>query len=479
MSQLSIHVNFLLIRWGQQEVDVDDYLFFCFQKGDRMIASKKTKAFYFSLFLFPAFFLYLIFFIIPFFQGIQYSFTDWNGIIPEIPLRMDKARFEVGVINRLCHRQKELDFIQKYYLLDEDGEGYTLTNWITNGPETRPITDKERRKLKQILKSIGISSIKFIGFDNYRDMFRSDERFIPRIEKKYLFNEFDDLPETIPAKVFKKNLLHHIAQKADQELLLKFYKFNPQESSYSLNKSISDDDTRQLKRIISENMYQKTIIPGVIGFTLYFAFFNIIFSNLLALILALILDTKMKTRNLLRSIFFLPNVLSLIIVAFIWSFIFRLVLPALTGISVWLGSVDLAPYAVLMVTVWQGCGYLMIIYLAGLQTIPVEITEVAAIDGANWWQRLTRVTLPLLLPAMTICLFYSLSNSLKTFDVIMALTNGGPGYVTTPIVLDIYFNAFNNNQFGYATAKAIFLCLIIMIVTGIQLFLMKKREVEL
>ena len=310
-------------------------------------------------------------------------------------------------------------------------------------------------------------------------MFRHDERFIPRIEKKYLFNEFDDLPETIPAKAFKKNLLHHITQKADQELLLKFYKFNPQKSSYSLNKCISDDDIRQLKRIISENMYQKNFIPGVIGFTLYFAFFNVIFSNLIAMILALILDTKMKTRNLLRSIFFLPNMLSLIIVAFIWSFIFRLILPALTGIPVWLGSVDLAPCAVLMVTVWQGCGYLMIIYLAGLQTIPVEITEVAAIDGANWWQRLTRVTLPLLLPAMTICLFYSLSNSLKAFDVIMALTSGGPGYVTTPIVLDIYFNAFNNNQFGYATAKAVFLCVIIMIITGIQLFLMKKREVEL
>lgn len=109
-----------------------------------MIASKRTKAFYFCLFLFPAFFLYLIFFIIPFFQGIQYSFTDWNGIIPDIPLRMDKTSFEAQVINKLRHRQKELDFILKYYLLDEDGEGYSLTNWIKNGPETRQITNQNR-----------------------------------------------------------------------------------------------------------------------------------------------------------------------------------------------------------------------------------------------------------------------------------------------------------------------------------------------
>lgn len=443
-----------------------------------MVAPKRSKAFYFCLFLLPAFLLYTLFFIIPFFQGIRYSFTDWNGIVPEIPFNMSKTDFNEKVVEKL-HRQKDLDFLSKYYVSDETGENYHLTNWIGNGEGLRQITAAERRKIKRILKSIGISSIKFIGFKNYRDMFQNDARFVPRIEKRYLFNEFEELPKAIPAKTFKNNLLNHISQKDEEETTLKFYRFNKKENAYLLKETISASASEKLKTIISQNLYQDNLILGVIGFTLFFAFFNIVFSNLLALILALILDTKMKTRNILRSIFFLPNVLSLIIVAFIWSFVFRLILPALTGISVWLGSTDLAPYAVLMVTIWQGCGYLMIIYLAGLQTIPVEITEVAAIDGANWLQRLTRVTFPLLLPAMTICLFYSLSNSLKTFDVIMALTSGGPGYVTTPIVLDIYFNAFNNNQFGYATAKAVFLCVIIMLVTGIQLFLMKKREVEL
>lgn len=443
-----------------------------------MIASKKNKFFYFCLFLAPACILYILFFIFPLFHGIQYSFTDWNGIVPEIPFNMSRAEFENKVIKKL-HRQSDLEYIRKYYRLDEAGGMYTLANWIKEEKTTRQITAGERRKLKNILNKVGICSIKFIGFKNYQDMFLNDDRFVPRIEKKYLFNAFDDLPPAINHRTFTNHLLHHISKKSERDFVLSFYHFNRKKSAYLLDKSISASNTERLKAIISANMYQNTLLPGVIGFTLFFVIFNVMIANLLAFILALILDTKIKTRNILRSIFFLPNVLSLIIVAFIWSFVFRLILPALTGISVWLGSPDLAPYAVLMVTIWQGCGYLMIIYLAGLQTIPQDILEVAQIDGANWYQRLFKVTIPLLMPALTICLFYSLSNSFKCFDVIMALTSGGPGYVTTPIVLDIYFNAFNNNQFGYATAKAVLLCLVIMIITGIQLFIMKRREIQL
>ncbi len=443
-----------------------------------MIASKQSKIFYFCLFLFPALILYTLFFIIPLGQGIQYSFTDWNGIVPEIPFTMSKSDFQTNVIEKLTSK-KDLEYILKYYVLDEAEENYRLTNWIKEGNQTRQITNGEKHRLKKILKSIGISPIKYIGFKNYREMFQNDQRFVPRVEKQYIFNEFDDLPETIKAGVFKGNLLNHITKKDDRSLLLTYYKYIPRKSVFQLDPNISHADSDTLKSIISQNMFKNIFIPGVIGFTFLFTLFNVIFANFFAFFLALILDLKLKTKNVLRSIFFLPNVLSLIIVAFIWSFVFRLILPAITGISVWLGSPDLAPFAVLMVTIWQGCGYLMIIYLAGLQTIPVDLTEAAEIDGADWRQRLLHITIPLLMPALTICLFYSISNSLKTFDVIMALTSGGPGYVTTPIVLDIYFNAFNNNQFGYATAKAVLLCLIIIVITGIQLYLMKKKEVEL
>jgi raffinose/stachyose/melibiose transport system permease protein len=355
---------------------------------------------------------------------------------------------------------------------------YQLTNWVKENGTERQLNNGERRRLKGILASVGISSIKFIGIDNYIEMFKDDTRFAPRIEQHFLFNEFDDLPSTLEASALKQTLFPHISV-AEKGKFLTVYHWDRARNLYRLTKDVSIERSEELKTILAEKMYQKVVIPGVIGFTLFFMFFNVIFSNFFALVLALILDSKLRTRNVLRSIFFLPNVLSLVIVAFIWSFVFRLILPVVTGIPLWLGSPELAPYCVVAVSVWQGCGYLMIIYLAGLQTIPVEILESAEIDGASWRQRFQHISWPLLTPALTICLFYSISNSLKTFEVPMALTNGGPGYVTTPVVYDVYLNAFMQNRYGYGTAKAVLLCLIIMLVTGIQLTIMKKREVEL
>lgn len=443
-----------------------------------MVITKKSKLLNFIAFLLPAIALYTFFFVIPFFQGIKYSFTDWNGIVPEIPFSLSKSDFEENVLKKLV-REDDRRFLSEYYLLDEWGENYTLTNWVKENDGMRQLNRTERKQIKRIMSSVGKRSIQYIGFENYRQMFQNDERFVPRWEKKFLFNEFYDLPTAIPTKDFQKQLLHHIATDEDRSLLLENYRFEKKENIYILNNQLPETSSEQLKQILSKNWYTTNFIPGVIGFTLLFTIFNVIFSNLVALILALILDSKLKTKNILRSIFFFPNVLSMVIVAFIWSFVFRLIIPQLTGISVWLGSPKLAPYALLAVTVWQGCGWLMIIYLAGLQTIPQDIIEVAEIDGTIWWQRFLHITIPLLLPAFTICTFFSLANSLKTFDVIMALTQGGPGYVTTPIVLDIYYNAFQNNQYGYATAKAVFLCVIIMIITGAQLYSMKRRELEL
>ncbi|HBE78087.1 MAG TPA: hypothetical protein DDW65_09960 [Firmicutes bacterium] len=443
-----------------------------------MVSPKRNKIFYFILFMLPALILYGMFFIIPFFQGIRYSFTDWNGVVPEIPFNIDKTDFDNQIIKKLDN-PKEQVYLKKYYRLSDAAETYNLTNWVQEKGGSRQLSAAERSKIKRILGSVGIASIKFIGMKNYQQMFQNDQRFVPRLEKRYLFNEFADLPQTIMAGDFHKNIVNHIRNSKDKSLILTAYQKQAGTSSFHLTPKMNEAQSEKLKTLLSQYWYTTIFIPGVIGFTLFFTLFNVIFSNLLALFLALVLDTQMKTKNILRSIFFFPNVLSLIIVAFIWSFVFRLVMPLITGITVWLGSPELAPYALLMVTVWQGCGWLMIIYLAGLQTIPTDIVEGSQIDGANWWQRLRHITMPLLIPSFTICTFFSLSNSLKTFDVIMALTQGGPGYVTTPIVLDIYYNAFRDNQFGYATAKAVFLCMVIMVVTGIQLYFMKKREVEL
>lgn len=442
-----------------------------------MVTSKKSRIIFFILFLLPAFLLYSLFFIKPLIEGVHYSFTDWNGIVPEIPLSFDENEFEKNVLAKMQH-QNNLAIIKKYYVLD--GDFYRLTSWVSEeGKEDRQLTEEERQKIKRALKSVGISSINFIGLENYKRMFTDDIRFVPRFEKRFLFSEFDDLPTAIDATAFHKHLLNNVQDESDKSLLIAKFNYDKSTRSY-LRSACSEAEEERLRTILARNMFENKFIPGVIGFTLFFTFFNVILTNIAALILALVLETKPRFKNVLRSIFFLPNVLSLVIVAFVWSFVFRLVLPVLTGIPIWLGSPDIAPYAVLLVSLWQGSGYLMIIYLAGLQTIPTEITEVAEVDGANWFQRLIHVKMPLLLPACTICLFYSIANSLKTFDLIFTLTSGGgPAYATTSVVIDIYNNAFLQNQFGYATAKAVFLCLVIIFITGTQLVLMKKREVEL
>lgn len=441
-----------------------------------MVSSKGSKAFHFAVFIIPALILYGIFFILPLVQGVQYSFTDWNGIAPMVPLSMEKAEFEDVIVKLKSDKDKE--YIKSYYEANEDV--YNLKSWIveSNGDE-RQLTDKEKKKLRGILKKVGISPIKFIGMGNYVEMFKGDERFVPRTHRNYLFKEYDDLQASIDKKIYEKNLMKNISTQADRDFLAKYYKYDSAAKVYVLTAPQSEDEALNLKMFLAKHMYRDDFIPGVLGFTLFFTVLNVLGANLLALALALALDTKMKTTNVLRSIFFLPNVLSLIIVAFIWSFVFRLILPAVTGIDVWLGDTNIAPFAVVIVSIWQSCGYLMIIYLAGLQTIPQDILEVAELDGANWFQRFFNITLPLLIPSITICTFYSIANSLKTFEVPFALTSGGPGYSTTNIVLDIYFNSFNLNRFAYGTAKAVFLCLIIMLITGIQLYMMKRKEVEL
>jgi raffinose/stachyose/melibiose transport system permease protein len=124
-------------------------------------------------------------------------------------------------------------------------------------------------------------------------------------------------------------------------------------------------------------------------------------------------------------------------------------------------------------------GYYMIIYLAGLQNVPTDVVEAARIDGARGWQVLRYITLPLLVPAFTICVFLSTANALKCFDLVYALV-GPSGYAlgTVPFVMDIYFDAFANKLVGLATAKATILFLVILLVTGLQLFIMKRKEVQ-
>lgn len=220
-------------------------------------------------------------------------------------------------------------------------------------------------------------------------------------------------------------------------------------------------------------------------FTGRYAILFIILTNVLALALAVALNKKFKLANFLRGIYFLPYIMSMTIVGFIWKFIFTQGFEqfyALTGWGVWnlswLGNGNLAFYSIVIVGVWQSLGFYIVLYIAGLQAISPDVLEAAAIDGATGVQSFFRVVLPLLGPSITTCMFMSLTNSLKVFDIILALTKGGPGGATYSATLDIYREAFQNNNYGYGSAKALVFFVIVLILTQVVLRIFESREVE-
>jgi len=220
-------------------------------------------------------------------------------------------------------------------------------------------------------------------------------------------------------------------------------------------------------------------------FTLLFAVLTVAAINVFALLLAVILDMKIRGKNVLRAAFYIPNIISLIVIGYVWRFIFSRgfdSLGSLTHLGIfqlsWLGDTHLTFVSVVLVSVWQSIGFYMVIYIAGLQTVPRELVEAAVIDGTRPVSRFFRVTLPLIMPSVTVAVFYSVSNALKTFDVIFSLTFGGPGTATTSIALDIYKTAFSDDRFGYGSAKSVILFLLILVVTVTQLNAFKRREVQ-
>lgn len=199
----------------------------------------------------------------------------------------------------------------------------------------------------------------------------------------------------------------------------------------------------------------------------------------------MLLDGEIRGKNALRAAFYIPNIVSLIVIGYIWRFIFSRGFDSfheLTGAGVfmlsWLGDPKLAFTSVLVVSVWQSIGFYLVIYIAGLQIVPRELIEASMIDGAGVVSRFFKITVPLIMPSITVAVFHSLSNSLKAFDVIFSLTNGGPGNSTASIALDIYKTAFVVSRFGYGTAKSVILFLLILVLTFFQVRIFKSREVE-
>lgn len=228
-----------------------------------------------------------------------------------------------------------------------------------------------------------------------------------------------------------------------------------------------------------------SIFKGAFIYSVLYTICVVLLVNILALLIALLLESNIKGKGFFRTSFYIPNIISLIIIGFIWKFIFGRVFDSLytaTNISVfglsWLGDRNMAVISSILVSVWQGLGFYMLIYIAGLQSVPKSIMEAATIDGAGSIRKFFSVVLPMIVPSIAVCTFYSMSNSLKMFELIFSLTGGGPGTATTPIALDIYNTAFNNNSFGYGSAKSVMLFLLVALITVWQVTMLKRREVE-
>ncbi|MBS4196767.1 carbohydrate ABC transporter permease [Lederbergia citri] len=220
--------------------------------------------------------------------------------------------------------------------------------------------------------------------------------------------------------------------------------------------------------------------------TTKFTVMTLIAVNVIGLGLALLVTTKLKVRNIARSMFFMPNLIGGLILGYIWKFIFSdafLVIGEVTGFKSiffnWMIDPQYSLYAMVIVFTWQMAGYVMIIYIAGIGSIPEDVLEAAKVDGANFWQKLTKITFPLLMPSFTICLFLSVSNSFKIFDVNLSLTGGGPNNATEMLAMNIYNEIFGYNNFGYGQSKAIIFFIIVAAITLTQVAITKKKEVEM
>ncbi|TVY02180.1 carbohydrate ABC transporter permease [Cohnella terricola] len=231
------------------------------------------------------------------------------------------------------------------------------------------------------------------------------------------------------------------------------------------------------------NAFQDPVVLTVLGNTFKYAIILTIVVNVISVLLALLLDSYLPLRNLFRTIFFLPGIISVVLAGFIWSYNYSQGVPKLLsyfGLDVTspLGNPDQALIGLIIVAVWQGVGTPMIIYLAGLQNIPAELMESARIDGAGPVRIFRSVTLPLLAPSVTINMLLVLTGALKVFDLVFVTTNGGPAFATEVIATFIYKNAFSSYKAGYGMALSMIFFVILVIVTIVQVSFFRKREVE-
>lgn len=214
-------------------------------------------------------------------------------------------------------------------------------------------------------------------------------------------------------------------------------------------------------------------------FTFKFAIFATLLTNVVALLLALGLNGKIRAKSALRGMYFVPRILGGLVVGYIFGYIFTYILPALTGNGSMLSNTKTAWFAIVIVAAWQSIAQTTLIYISGLQTVPEDVYEAGAIDGATGWMSFKALTFPLIIPFFSINMVLSMKDFLMVFDQIMALTKGGPAQSTESISYLIYSNGMGGGQFGFQSANAVIFFVVIVAISVGQLTITGKKEEQL
>ncbi|MBP5603011.1 MAG: sugar ABC transporter permease [Treponema sp.] len=215
-----------------------------------------------------------------------------------------------------------------------------------------------------------------------------------------------------------------------------------------------------------------------LGFTSLFTVVSMITVNVFAFILALMLTKGINGTNFFRSVFFMPNLIGGIVLGYIWNLLINGVLMHFFGEDISFNA-KYGFWGLVVLTNWQLIGYMMVIYIAGLQNIPADVLEAAAIDGSSPLRTLFKIKIPMVMPSVTICMFLTLTNSFKMFDQNLALTNGAPGTDTEMLALNIYKTFYGRSGFqGVGQAKAVIFFILVALIAFVQLKLTNEKEIE-
>ena len=234
------------------------------------------------------------------------------------------------------------------------------------------------------------------------------------------------------------------------------------------------------------DLFQDVRVGNSYWYTFKLAIVTTIVVNVISLLLAMALNSKIRAKSFFRGAYFLPNILGALVVGYIFNYFFTYILPAVGGMIGWetlssslLSSKNLAWIAIVIVCAWQAIAMNTIIYISGLQTVPEDVYEAGAIDGATGWNKFKNLTFPLILPFFTINMVLCVKNFLMVFDQIMALTKGGPAQSTESISYLIYQNGMAGGQFGFQSANAVIFFLVIVAISVTQMTVLGKKEEQL